>query len=84
VQYLSIFLVLFFVFGGAAYLVLCGTKSALLASIIVMPSSHNITTSLFCYSVDLFIPKVTILKYDYKLALNIVIKKLSMVGTCKP
>jgi len=84
VQYLSIFPVLFYVFGGVACLVLCGTEGALLASIVVILSSHNIATSLCYYSVDHFIYVVTILRYGYKLALNIVVKKLSMVNTCKP
>ncbi len=52
VQYLSIFPVLLCVFGGATYLVLCCTKSALLAFAIIMPSSHNITTFLCCCSVN--------------------------------
>jgi hypothetical protein len=81
VQYLLIFLVLLCVFGGAAYLVLCGTKSALLAFAVVMPFSHNITTFLSC-SVDLFIFIIVILRYNWKHVLNIIIKKLSMVGTC--
>ncbi len=84
VQYLSIFLVLLFIFCGAAYLIFCGTESALLASTINMPSSHNITTSLCCCSVDLFIPIVTILRYDCKPALNTIVKKLYVVSICKP
>jgi len=39
---LSIFLILLCVFGGVACLVLCGTKSAFLAYVVVIPSSHNI------------------------------------------
>jgi hypothetical protein len=83
-QCLSVFLVLFCVFTSATYLVLCGTKNALLVSAIVMPFSHNIATFLCCCNVDHFILAVAILKYDYKLVLNTVIKKLFMVGTCKP
>jgi len=83
VQCLLVFLVLLCVFDGVACLVLCGTNNAFLASTIVISSSHNIITSLCC-SVDHFIPIVTILWYDYKLALNIVIKKLFVVSTCKP
>jgi hypothetical protein len=60
------------------------TKSALLDSIVVMPSSHNIATSLCCYSVEIFIPIVIIIRYDYKFILDIVVKKLSVVSTCKP
>ncbi len=60
-------------------LVLCGTKSALLASAIVIPFTHNIATSLYCCNVDHFIHVVAILRYDYKHALNIIV-----VGICKP
>ncbi len=63
---------------------LYGTKSALFAFIVVMPSSHNIATSLCCCGVNLFILVVVILRYDYKPALNMVVKKLFVVGTCKP
>jgi hypothetical protein len=83
VQYLLVFPILLYVFGDTTYLVLCGIENALLASIVVMPSSHNIITSLCCCSVDLFIPRVAILRYDYKPALNIIVKKLYVVGTCK-
>ncbi len=55
---------------------------AFLASIVVLPSSHNNVAFLCCCSVDYFILIVAILKYDYKFALNIMVKKLSMVGTC--
>jgi hypothetical protein len=84
VQYLSIFLVLLYVFGSDACLVFCGTKSVFLALTIVIPSSHNIVASLCYCSVDCFIPVITILKYDYKPTLNTVINKLFVVGTCKP
>jgi len=84
VQYLSVFPVLFYVFGGVAYLILCGIESALLASVVVMFSSHNIVASLCYYSVDLFILEIIIMKYDCKPTLDIVVKKLSMVGVCKP
>jgi hypothetical protein len=84
VQYLSVVPILFYAFGGVACFVFCGTESALLASMVVIPSSHNIVTSLSCSSVDYFIPAITILKCDCKLALNTVIKKLSMVGIYKP
>ncbi len=73
------------------YIIVCfwwccmfSTKSALLDSIVVMPSSHNIATSLCCYSVEIFIPIVIIIRYDYKFILDIVVKKLSVVSTCKP
>jgi hypothetical protein len=46
VQCLSIFPVLLYVFASATYLVLCGTKKALLASIVFTPSSFNIVASL--------------------------------------
>jgi hypothetical protein len=83
-QYLLVFLVLFCVFVGAAYLVLYGTESATLASTIIMPSSHNIIASLCCCSVDYFIHAFIILKYDCKFALNTIVRKLFVVGTCKP
>jgi len=82
VQYLLVFLALLYVSGGIVCLVLCGTKNPLLALIVIIPSSHNIVASL-CY-VNHSIPTTTISRYDYKLALNIVFKKLSMVGTCEP
>jgi hypothetical protein len=81
VQYLSVFHVLVYVFGGATYLVLCGTEITLLALAIVILFSHNIIASLCYCSVDCFILTITILRYDYKPALNIIVK-LSMVGTC--
>jgi hypothetical protein len=71
------------VFNGVTCLVLYGIDNALLAFAIVMPSLHNIATSLCC-SVDRFILVVVILRYDCKPILNIIIKKLSMVGICKP
>ncbi len=83
-QYLSIFHVLLCVFASVACLVFYGTENALLAFAIIMFFSHNITASLCCYNVDHLILVVANLKYDYKLALNIVVKKLFMVGTCKP
>ncbi len=83
VQYLSIFLVSFCVFGGIACFVFC-TKSALLASVVVIPSSHNITTSLCCCSVDRFILVVATLRYECKLAINTIVKKLFVVDICKP
>jgi hypothetical protein len=46
--------------------------------------SHNIVASLWCCSVDCFILTVTIMRYDCKLALKIVIRKLFMVGIYKP
>ncbi len=83
VQCLLVFFILFCVFVNVACLVLCGTKSVFLAFVVVMPSSHNITTSLCC-SVDCFIPTITFLKYDCKLALNIVVRKKKLVNNCKP
>ncbi len=71
-------------FSDVTYFVLCGTDNALLASTIFIPSSHNILASLCCWSVDCFIPEVTILKYDCKFALNTIVKKLSMANTHKP
>jgi hypothetical protein len=64
-------------------LVLCGIENELLAFVIVMPSSHNIVASLCC-SVDHFILIVAILKYGYKLVLNTIVRKISMIGTSKP
>jgi len=84
VQYFLVFPILLCVIDGVACLVFYGTKSAFLASTVVMPSSHNIVASLRCCSVDHFILAVAILKYDYILALNIIIKKMYVVGTCKP
>jgi len=84
VQFLSVFRVLLCVFVGTTCLVLCGTESAFFASQVVMPSSHNIAASLCCCNVDHFIPIVVILRYDYKPALNIIVKKLYVVGNCKP
>jgi hypothetical protein len=69
---------------SVAYLVLYGIDSAFLVSIVVIPSSHNIVTSLCCYSVDHFILVVAILKYDYKPVLNTIVIKSSVVGSCKP
>jgi len=63
---------------------LFGIDNALLVSIVVMPFSHNIVASLFCCNVDCFILVVAILRYDYRLALNTIVRKLSMVGTCRP
>jgi len=83
VQCLLIFLVLFCVFTGVGCLGLYGTKRALLVSIVVKPSSHNIFTSLCC-SVDHLIPTVVILRYDYKFVLNTIVRKLYVVSTCKP
>jgi hypothetical protein len=84
VQCLLVFLVILCVFASTTYLILCGTDSALLDSVVVIPFSHNIAASLCCCNVDPFILVVTILRYDYKLALNTVIRKLSVVGTFKP
>jgi hypothetical protein len=67
VQYLLVFPILLYIFAGVTCLVLCGTKSALLAFVVVMPSSHNIVTSLCYCSVDYFIPVVIIMRYDYNL-----------------
>jgi len=78
-----VFPVLLCVFAGKAYLILYGIYSAL-ASTVVIPSSHNIATSLCYCNVDHFIPAVTISRYDYKPALNIVLRKLFVVGTYKP
>ncbi len=83
-QCLSVFPVLLCVFVGVIYLVFNGTKSALLASIIIMSSSHNIFTFLCCCSVDRFILTVAIWRYDCKFNLNTLVKKLYVVGTCKP
>jgi len=73
VQCLLIFLALLYFFVGVICLILCGTENALLASVIVMPSSHNIAASLCCCSVDYFIPAITIIRYEYKPTLNIVV-----------
>ncbi len=83
-QCLLVFLILLCVFDGATCLVLYGTYSAFLAFAIIILSSHNIVASLCCCNVDCFIPAVVILKYDCKPTLNIIDKKLSMVGICKP
>jgi hypothetical protein len=52
VQYLLVFHVLLYVFHGATYFVLFGTKNAFLALAIVVYFSHNILASLCCCSVD--------------------------------
>jgi uncharacterized membrane protein len=84
VQCLLVFLVLLCVFASTICLVLCGTYNAFFTSVVIMPFSHNIATSLCCCNVDYFIPIVTILKYYCKLVLNTIVRKMSMVGTCKP
>ncbi len=53
VQYLLVFLVLLYVFGSGACLIYFGIESTLLAFAVVMPSSHNIATSLCCCNVEL-------------------------------
>ncbi len=78
------FLALPCVFGGATYLVFCGTKNALHVLAIVSFFSHNIATSLYCCNVDRCIPTIIILRYDFKPNLNIIVKILFMVGICKP
>jgi len=83
VQCLLVFLALLCVFTSIACLMFGGINNAFLASTIIIPSSNNIATSL-CYNVDRLILVVGILRYDCKFALNIVVRKLSMVGTCKP
>jgi len=81
---LSIFHVLLCVFVGTTCLIFYGTNSALLYFAIVIPSSHNIVTSLCCCNVDHFILAITILRHDYKPIVNIVVRKLFVVGTYKP
>ncbi len=61
-QYLLVFPILFYGFGGVVRLVLCGTKNVLFVSIIIIPSSHNNIASLCCCSLDRFILKIAILK----------------------
>jgi hypothetical protein len=70
--------------ASVIYLVLYGTKSALLAFVVIMSSSHNITTSLCCYGVNHFILVVTILKYDRKFIINTIIRKIFVVSIYKP
>jgi len=84
VQYLLIFPTLLCVFGGVAYIIFYGTKHAFLASVIIILFSYNIAASLCYYNVDCFMHVIVILRYDCKLALNIVVKKLSMVGIYNP
>ncbi len=84
VQCLLVFLVLLCVFVGATCFILYGAQSELLASVVVMPSSHNIATSLCYCNVDYFILVVIIMRYDCKLVLNTTIKKLFVVGIYKP
>ncbi len=84
VQHLLVFLILLCVFTNVAYLVFCGIESAFLISTVVMSFSHNIITSLCCCSVDRFILIISIMRYDCKPILNIVVKKLFVVGTYKP
>ncbi len=66
-----------------ACLVLYDIESAFIASVAVIPSSHNIIASLCCND-NRFIPIVAIFKYDCKPILNTIVKKLFVVGTCKP
>jgi hypothetical protein len=51
-------------------------------------NSHYLFTQHCCLlcscSVNHFIPIVIILKYDYKLSLNTIIRKKFVVGICKP
>jgi hypothetical protein len=84
VQCLSIFHVLFSVFIYVAYSIIYGTKDAFLVSIVVMFSSHNIVTSLCYCSVDFFILSIVILRHNFKHVLNTIVRKLFMVGICKP
>jgi hypothetical protein len=84
VQCLLVFLILFCVFAHVACLVLCGIESAFLAFVLIMPFPHNIATSLCCYNDYHFILVVIIMKYNCKPILNIIVKKLFVVGTCKP
>jgi hypothetical protein len=84
VQCLSIFLILLNVFIDVTYLVLYGTKSALLVSIVVMISSHNIVAPLYYFRIDFFILAIAILRHNCKLTLNTIVRKLSMVGMYKP
>jgi len=84
VQCLSIFPILLGVFVNIACVILCGTNITFLAFVVIIPSSHNITAFLCYCNVDHFIPVITILMYDYKPALNTLVKKSSVVGTCKP
>jgi hypothetical protein len=72
----------YFIFANIACLILCGIDSAHLAFAVVIPSSHNIAASLCC-NVDHFIPEVTILRYNYKLTLNTIIRKQFVVGIYK-
>jgi hypothetical protein len=74
---------LLYVFTNGVCLVFCGTDSALLVFVVVMPSSHNIATSL-CYIVGHFILAIVIIRYDYKLIVNTVVRTLFVVGTCRP
>jgi len=76
--------VLLCVSASTAYLIVYGSNNALFASAVVILSSHNIAASLCCCNVECFILVVKILKHDYKLALNTIVKKLSLVSICKP
>jgi hypothetical protein len=84
VQYLSIFVVLLYVFASATCFVFYGIESALLVFLVIMFFSHNIVTFLCCCNVDCFILEVVILRYDSKPTLKTIGKKLSMVGTYRP
>jgi len=84
VQCLSVFPILLCVFTSTTCWTLYGIDSALLTFAIVIPSSHSIT-ALLCYSsVDYFNLAIAILRYDCKLTISIIVKKLFMVGTYKP
>jgi hypothetical protein len=82
-MFISLYILLC-VFASIVYLIFCGIDNALLTFVVVIPSSHNIAASLRCYNVDCFILAITILRYDCKLVLNTIVRKLYVVGTCKP
>ncbi len=72
-QCLLVFPILLCVFVGTTYVICCGIDNALLASVVAIPFSHNIVTSLCYYNVDYFILIVIILRYDCKLVLNTIV-----------
>jgi hypothetical protein len=84
VQCLLVFLVSFCVFASTTCLILYGTNSVILASVVVIPFSHNIIASLCYCNVDSFIFAIAIPRYDYKPTLNTIVRKLFVVNTYKP
>jgi hypothetical protein len=83
VHCLLIFPVLLCVFIVVACLMLYGIESALLAFIAVM-SFHTTLSPPYVVVMLTVSIAIAILRYEYKLALNTIVIKLFVVGTCEP